>query len=664
MPPFDPEGGLALILLRAAAVASLLSAFGTLVFGVAVAPRAFTGAPAEVSRPAWRALTRLCRVSLLAAVLFALAWLVAESGQLAGASGLAATLSAVPTVLSGTVFGQALALRLIALVIVIAVLGRQPSVLRWWAATVLCGAALCLHAAHSHAMAMVHGPSVLLVAQALHLLAAGGWLGGLLPLLLVVHLTPPRTGAAACRWFSPLGKCCIAGIVLSAAWQFCVLIGGPVGMIGTAHGWTDAAKTFLLMVLLGFAALNRYRLAPALRGADPPVARRVLLRSLALQTTAGLVIVGVAALLASLPPAMHTQPLWPFAWRPSLVALEDPDLRREIAVATVVTLAGIAVAAAGLIFRFYRWLLIAAGVASAVLAGRSFNLLLVEAYPTSFYRSPSGFSAQSITIGAGLYPTHCASCHGAHGQGDGRDGVGLGVPPADLTAAHLWDHSDGELFWWLSHGMDSPDGGQVMPGFADRLTEDERWALIDAIRANNAGMSLGGGRAWARPTQAPRFEAACGDGETFDLADPKGRVARIVIAGGGESLASQTGPAGPDPHVLTIIIGPTSAATEAGVCTADDPAVLAAYGLVAGVQPDALAGTQFLVDPQGWLRRLWRPGDSPGWTRLPGTGFRGRGYLQGSAGGAGEGSPSLRRKARALPWTRQGAVAPWTPLLK
>ena len=188
MPPFDPEGGLALILLRGAAVASLLSAFGTLVFGVAVAPRAFAGAAAEVTEPAWRALTRLCRVSLLASFAFAVVWLVAESGQLAGASGLVATLHAVPTVLSGTVFGQALALRLIALGAVFAVLGRRPSVPRWRAATVLCGAALCLHAAHSHAMAMVHGPSVLLATQVLHLLAAGAWLGGLLPLLLVVRL--------------------------------------------------------------------------------------------------------------------------------------------------------------------------------------------------------------------------------------------------------------------------------------------------------------------------------------------------------------------------------------------------------------------------------------------------------------------------------------------
>ena len=34
----------------------------------------------------------------------------------------------------------------------------------------------------------------------------------------------------------------------------------------------------------------------------------------------------------------------------------------------------------------------------------------------------------------------------------------LAMPPADLTAEHLFTHSDGELFWWLTHGMEGPDG--------------------------------------------------------------------------------------------------------------------------------------------------------------------------------------------------------------
>jgi hypothetical protein len=150
--------------------------------------------------------------------------------------------------------------------------------------------------------------------------------------------------------------------------------------------------------------------------------------------------------------------------------------------------------------------------------------------------------------------------------------------------------------------MDNPEGGLSMPGFADRLTEDERWALIDAIRANNAGVALGGGRGWPRPTLAPRFEAGCADGSQLDLADLKGLAARIVVIGGS---------APPVPGLVTIVIGPEPAA---GACADSDPATMAAYALVAGLTPEALSGSQFLVDPDGWLRALWRPGDPPGWT--------------------------------------------------
>ncbi len=81
------------------------------------------------------------------------------------------------------------------------------------------------------------------------------------------------------------------------------------------------------------------------------------------------------------------------------------------------------------------------------------------------------------------------------------------MPPADLTAEHLWAHEDGELFWWLSHGIAAPDGSLAMPGFAAALTEDQRWALIDWVRANNAGVVWAATGAWPRPVQAPELQA-------------------------------------------------------------------------------------------------------------------------------------------------------------
>jgi mono/diheme cytochrome c family protein len=39
----------------------------------------------------------------------------------------------------------------------------------------------------------------------------------------------------------------------------------------------------------------------------------------------------------------------------------------------------------------------------------------------------------SRVTGAVLYHTHCASCHGESGRGDGMVGAALRTPPADLT---------------------------------------------------------------------------------------------------------------------------------------------------------------------------------------------------------------------------------------
>ena len=38
-------------------------------------------------------------------------------------------------------------------------------------------------------------------------------------------------------------------------------------------------------------------------------------------------------------------------------------------------------------------------------------------------------------------------------MGDGPGARGLAKPPADLTARHTADHTAGDLYWWLTHGI-------------------------------------------------------------------------------------------------------------------------------------------------------------------------------------------------------------------
>lgn len=606
-PPFNlDEGGLLLAFVRSLSVIALFSAYGALLFRVVVAPHAFDRMATEQVVQVDGQFRRLIWVSLAIEAVALVAWLVIEAGVFAEAPNLRASLAAVAPVLSKTMFGHVILMQLAVLFATVVALGRGGVILRWRAAAGLAVLATLLHAGHSHALAMDRGPSLLLVSQGLHLLCAGAWLGGLLPLLLVVRVAPPRAGATAARYFSPLGKLCLYGLAVSAAYQGWTFLGGVAGLFGTAYGWMAMVKTVLFIVLFGLAWINRYRLAPALLIEDGDLAKRVLVRSIALQTGFGLTIIVAAGLLSSLPPGLHTQPIWPFREQLSLVTIrEDADFRGEVVMAVLALAAALIALAIAVTIRRLRLLVAALAAVVVWLATPHLGLLFVEAYPTSFYRSPTNFAATAIADGEVLYPTHCASCHGDDGRGDGPDAKDLPEPPADLTAGHLWGHTDGELFWWLLHGIDAPHGGLAMPGFAAVLSDDQRWDLIDYIRAHNAGLARAATGNWSPPIQAPDLSAACPGNPRVTLVDFRGKVLWIVFA-----ATNSEPPIPPQPGIemATVTIPPEDASSKpsAETCVTSDPGVRSAYGVAAGVPPVQLAGMRFLVDSNGWLRSMFR----------------------------------------------------------
>lgn len=93
--------------------------------------------------------------------------------------------------------------------------------------------------------------------------------------------------------------------------------------------------------------------------------------------------------------------------------------------------------------------------------------------------NPVERSAESVERGTALFAANCASCHGETGAGDGSLADSLPAPPANFTV-HVPFHPDGVLFAWITDGI----RGTGMPAWSPQLSDQERWDLVNFLRAN------------------------------------------------------------------------------------------------------------------------------------------------------------------------------------
>lgn len=308
IPHFDlGEGGLPVALLQGVLLATAFSAFGSLLFLVLVVPSPLARLGLSTAISATQRCLRIARLSLFIAVVAGGVWLVAKSAIVASATDFSQAVHAVPIVTLKTMFGHVTVAQLLALIAAALLLGHADRGPRLQIATGLSGLAVVLHAWHLHAAAMYEGLSLLLACELLHLLAAGAWLGSLLPLTMWVRATPPDVAAVLSRRYSWLGATCVLVLAATAFWQGSVLVGSVDALLGTAYGWMVVLKATLFVILVTLAWRNRFRLTPALSGANPSAAKRALARNIVRETLTGVLIVLVASVLASLPPGMHME---------------------------------------------------------------------------------------------------------------------------------------------------------------------------------------------------------------------------------------------------------------------------------------------------------------------------------------------------------------------
>jgi mono/diheme cytochrome c family protein len=88
-------------------------------------------------------------------------------------------------------------------------------------------------------------------------------------------------------------------------------------------------------------------------------------------------------------------------------------------------------------------------------------------------------SAASRAIGRQHFVTFCAPCHGPEAKGGVTGPVATRfIPPPDLTNAELQrQRTDG---YWHSYIM---AGGAVMPGYAEALSAEEAWHIVNFLRS-------------------------------------------------------------------------------------------------------------------------------------------------------------------------------------
>ena len=100
-------------------------------------------------------------------------------------------------------------------------------------------------------------------------------------------------------------------------------------------------------------------------------------------------------------------------------------------------------------------------------------------------KNPIAADERSVIAGKAVYAKECLSCHGEGGKGDGPAAKDLNPKPNDLTAAKVWEQTDGALFWKLTEGK------KPMPAYDKLLPDDDRWHVINYIRGTFAPKGRG-----------------------------------------------------------------------------------------------------------------------------------------------------------------------------
>lgn len=96
--------------------------------------------------------------------------------------------------------------------------------------------------------------------------------------------------------------------------------------------------------------------------------------------------------------------------------------------------------------------------------------------PTEVLSNPTLPTKENLELGKAKFFTYCSPCHGYFADGDSRLRGQFPNPPT-LHSKRAKDFSDGMIYHIITNGQNA------MPSYAAQITRDERWAIVNYVRA-------------------------------------------------------------------------------------------------------------------------------------------------------------------------------------
>jgi putative copper resistance protein D len=212
---------------------------------------------------------RLALIASLVGLVTAIAWLGIESVSMTDDLSAALDPVLIGAVLADTAFCHAWASHLVLAAALVAVVAFGPR--KQWAATSRASAALLAslgltgHATmQSGAEGVRHRPN-----NAVHFLAAGAWIGGLVPFAMCLGAYRRddlrKDAVTAIMSFSFWGQFIVAAIILTGVVNVALTSGRPPIPPPTPYRALLDAKLVIVAIMISLALLNRFVLAPRLK---------------------------------------------------------------------------------------------------------------------------------------------------------------------------------------------------------------------------------------------------------------------------------------------------------------------------------------------------------------------------------------------------------------